>query len=64
MPNGEFKVSQLIGKTLFQISCVGDRWLFLRIQAMLESGELIMVSAATANSPYSEIVKSSKGTVM
>lgn len=57
MPDGEFKVAQLIGKTLGQISGVGDRWLFLRIQAMLRSGELITVSAVTEDHPYSEVVK-------
>ncbi len=59
MPDGEFKIAQLIGKTLGQIPGVGDRWLFLRIQAMLGSGELITVSAATEDHPYSEVVKRS-----
>ena len=59
MPNGNFKIAQLIGKTLSQISGVGDRWLFLRIQTMLQSGELISVSSATADHPYSEVVKRS-----
>ncbi len=57
MPDGEFKVAQLIGKTLGQISGVGDRWLFLRIQAMIQSGELIEVSAATEGHPYSGVIK-------
>lgn len=59
MPDGEFKIALLIGKTLGQIPGVGDQWLFLRIQAMLQSGELIMVSAATEDYPYSEVVKRS-----
>jgi hypothetical protein len=59
MPDGEFKVAQLIGKTLGQIPGVGDQWLFLRIQAMLQTGELIVVSAATGDYPYSEVVKRS-----
>lgn len=57
MPDGEFRVAQLIGKTLSQIYSVGDRWLFLRIQAMLQSGELIEVSAATEGHPYSGVIK-------
>ncbi len=57
MPDGEFKVARLIGKTLGQIPGVGDRWLFLRVQGMLESGELIRVAAATEDHPYSEVVK-------
>lgn len=59
MPDGKFKVAQLIGKTLGQIPGVGDQWLFLRIQAMLQTGELILVSAATGDYPYSEVVKRS-----
>ncbi|MEL1135037.1 DUF3658 domain-containing protein [Desulfitobacterium sp. THU1] len=57
MPDGEFKVAQLIGKTMGQISGVGDRWLFLRVQAMIQSGELLEVSAATGDHPYSGVVK-------
>ncbi len=57
MLDGEFKVAQLIGKTLGQISGVGDRWLFLRIQVMLRSGELITVSEATEDHPYSGVVR-------
>jgi len=59
MTDGESKVGQLIGKTLGQISGVGDQWLFLRVQAMLQSGELIAVSSATGDHPYSEVVKRS-----
>lgn len=57
MPEGEFIVAKLIGKTLGQLSGVGDRWLYLRIQAMLESGELVQVSAPTEDHPYSGVVK-------
>lgn len=60
MTDREFKVAQLIGKTLIQIPGVGDRWLFMRIQAMLQSGELIMVSEATKDHPYSQVVKRRK----
>jgi len=59
MPDGEFKVAQLIGKTLSQMPGVGDRWLFLRIQTMIKSGELIEISAATGDHPYSEVIKRS-----
>lgn len=57
IPEGEFKVAGLIGKTLSKMPGVGDRWLFLRIQAMLQSGELIRVSAAADDHPYSEVVR-------
>jgi hypothetical protein len=64
MPDGEFNVAQLIGKTLGRIPGIGDRWLFLRIQAMLESGELIEVSAASDDHPYSGVVKRSNKTAL
>lgn len=57
MPGGELKIVQIIGKTLTQIPGVGDQWLFSRIQTMLQSGELIMLSAASGDNPYSAIVK-------
>lgn len=57
IPNGNFETVILIGKTLMQIPGVGDRWLFLRIQNMLQSGELISISAATRDHPYSEVVR-------
>lgn len=59
LPDGEFKVAELIGKTLCQISGVGDRWLFLRLAAMLQSGELIAVAEATEDHPYSGVLKRS-----
>ena len=57
MPRGECRVAQIIGKTLNQVPGVGDRWLFLRIREMIRSGELVEVSAATDDHPYSGIVK-------
>ncbi|WP_312369518.1 DUF3658 domain-containing protein [Lachnoclostridium sp.] len=57
LSDGEIKVAQLIGKTLSQIPGVGDRWLFLRIRAMIESGELIEISMGTGDHPYSGVVK-------
>lgn len=56
MPEGEFRIAQLIGKTLNNTPGVGDQWLYLRIESMLQSGELIMVSAA-ADHHYSAVVK-------
>lgn len=57
MPDGEFKLAMLVGKTLIQIPGIGDQWLLLRIKNMLESGELIMVSESTDDNPYSAVVK-------
>ena len=60
MPDGEFAIALLIGRTLSNMPGIGDHWLYLRTQAMLKSGELVMVSAATGDHPYSAVVKRSK----
>ena len=57
MAEGECLVARLIGKTLNQIPGVGDRWLFLRIQEMIRSGELIEVAAVSDDHPYSGKVR-------
>jgi hypothetical protein len=64
MPDGEFEVAELIGKTLSQISGIGVWWLFLRIRAMLQSGELITVSGTTVDHPFSEVVKRSNESIV
>ncbi len=60
IPEGECKIAHIIGNTLHQVSGVGDQWLFCRIQAMLNAGELILVSLAEDH-PYSQIVRRSMG---
>ena len=57
LPEGEFHVARLIGNTLIHMPGVSDRWLFLRIQSMLHSGELTEVKPATDDHPYSAIIK-------
>lgn len=57
LPEDEFHVARLIGNTLIRMPGVSDRWLFLRVQSMLRSGELIEIRAATDDHPYSAIVK-------
>lgn len=56
MPDGEFRVALPLGKTMIKLPC-NDRFLYLRIQAMIKSGELIEVLGADCNHPYSGIVK-------
>ncbi|WP_343208804.1 DUF1835 domain-containing protein [Anaerolentibacter hominis] len=56
MPEGEFKMAQLIGKTLGAMPGVGGRWLYLRILAMIQSGELIEVRTPSGDQPYSGIL--------
>lgn len=51
------KVGQLIGKTIGLIPGVGDRWLYLRIRAMIQSGKLLELSVGTGDHPYSAMVK-------
>ncbi|WP_245570829.1 DUF3658 domain-containing protein [Anaerovorax odorimutans] len=60
MPEEEIRIGQLIGKTLNQISGVVDSWLFMRIQAMLQSEELIEVAPSNDDHPYSVIIKKNK----
>lgn len=59
MSDREFRIVELIGKTLTEIPGVGDQWLFTRIQKMLQSGELIVVSEAAADNPYTAVLKRS-----
>jgi len=62
IPDGEIRIGQLIGKTLSQLSGVGDYWLFLRVQEMLRTGELLTVSeAAKGGSPYSAVIRKNVG---
>jgi hypothetical protein len=60
MPDGDFRVAQLIGKTLADLPGAGDRWFFLRICAMIRSGELVVVREATDDHPYSAVIKRSR----
>lgn len=55
MPEGTFRIAHLIGRTLNQTPGVGDQWLYLRIKAMLQSGELFMVFPADDHH-YSSVV--------
>ena len=57
MPEGQFNIAHLIGNTLNNMPSIGDQWLYQRIQAMLQSGELVMVSAAIGDHHYSAVVK-------
>jgi hypothetical protein len=57
LSNSECTIGQLIGKTILQVPCVNDRILYVRIKAMLKAGELVRVSTAADDHPYSEVVK-------
>ncbi len=61
MPDGEFKIAQLIGKTLGLTPGIGDLWLYLRVEAMLQKGELVMVRPAGDDHHYQAVVKRSEG---
>ena len=60
IPDEEFSVAFLIGKTLGKLSGVSDFWLFGRIQEMLKSKELEEVVPAGEDHPYSAIVRKAK----
>lgn len=58
MPECECKIAVLLGKTLMQIPEIGDRWLYLRIKAMIKSGELLAVTGKeNLDHPYSQTIK-------
>jgi hypothetical protein len=57
MPEGEFVMARLIGNALLHTPGVSDRWLFLRIEHMIQTGELAFVSPATDDHPYSAMLK-------
>ena len=57
LPDGDFIAAQAIGKTLGDVSGVSDRWLFLRMERMLSSGELIEVKPANDDHPYSALLR-------
>jgi hypothetical protein len=57
IPEGEILSAKLIGKTLIMVPGVSDRWLFYRINKMIEKGDLIEISPAAHDHPYSAIYK-------
>ncbi len=61
MPDGKFRIAHLIGRTLNHTPGVGDQWLYLRVESMLKSGELFMVSAAEGDHHYSAVVQRNPG---
>jgi hypothetical protein len=61
IPDGEFRIAQLIGRTLGLTPGIGDLWLYLRVEAMLQKGELVMVSPAGDDHHYQAVVKRSEG---
>ena len=56
MPEGEFTIAMLIGRTLNYTPGIGDLWLYIRAESMLQSGELVMVREAVDHH-YSAIVR-------
>ncbi len=57
LPEGEILSAKLIGKTIHMVPGVGDRWLHLRICEMVKVGELIEISPAAYDYPYSAVYK-------
>lgn len=51
------RIGQLIGKIIGQVPGVGDCLLYLRIEALIQSGELIKLSVGTGDHPYSVVIK-------
>ncbi len=61
LPEGAFKAALLLGRTLGSLPGVSDRWLYLRLQAMLEAGELIEIAPASDDHPYSAVIRRPAG---
>lgn len=58
LPQGNFLMAQLIGEVIGTFSLgVCDSWYALRIEKMLESGELLLVKDDTQKNPYHKILK-------
>jgi len=57
MPDDEFIVAWVIGKTLAQLPGIGDAWLYLRLQAMIRAGELTELAPPTGDHPYSGVLR-------
>ena len=57
IPRGDAVIARILGKTLTSMPGVGDRWLFLRLQSMIQSGELAVVSEPTGDHPYSGVIR-------
>lgn len=59
IPDTECKIMLLIGRALGRIPGTGDQWLYLRVRAMLQSGELVLVKEAEEHH-YTAVVKRGK----
>lgn len=57
IPKGEFPINKLISMAFMQVPCVNDYYLYSRVKAMIESGELVIVSSTADIHPYSDVVK-------
>jgi hypothetical protein len=57
IPEGEFRVAQLLGNVLNKLPGVSDSWLYMRLSAIVASGTLVEVSPPDEEYPYSGILK-------
>ena len=58
LPEGEFVLAHVIGKTLADLPCVGDRPLYLRLKAMEARGEITLVTPAEKDdTPYAAVYR-------
>lgn len=55
LPEGEFTLARVIGKTLSALPGVHDRWLFLRLMAFKEAGEIAEVRPGGTDHPYAGV---------
>lgn len=57
IPNGDFVAAVVIGNTLLRVPGVSAQWLFMRLQAMLDTGELMAVALPKGGNPYGGIMR-------
>ena len=58
LPEGKFVLAHVIGKTLADLPCVGDRPLYLRLKAMEARGEITLVTPAEKDdTPYAAVYR-------
>ena len=57
IPDGEFECARLLGKALIMVPGVSDRWLYKRIEKMIDDGELVEISPTPDDHPYMAVLK-------
>lgn len=57
IPDGDFLTAVAIGRTLLRVKGVSAQWLFMRLQAMADAGDLEEVAPSKDENPYSGVMR-------